>query len=191
MEAPGSPGPVTCLREVPGPQAGSGHPAVQGPLLHSKNKGQNPTSFCLLEALQNQLFTDTLQINPAPVPVNLRTEGHPSTPEERLSHFIFPVTKSENNVKVLNGARRGRDGVSSSQRVTDAAILEARHASRKLKLLTFNVGKVTGAPGIASYRVSGHIPEFLFLLLPFSETATDPTTTKSTRTLESKPTGAL
>ena len=29
------------------------------------------------------------------------------------------------------------------------------------------------------------------LSLPFSETATDPTTTKSTRTLESKPTGLL
>lgn len=34
-------------------------------------------------------------------------------------------------------------------------------------------------------------PDFLLPILPFSETATDPTTTRSTRTLESRPTGTL
>lgn len=47
------------------------------------------------------------------------------------------------------------------------------------------------AGGTVSCRVRGLVREFLFLILPFSETATDPTTTKSTRTLESKPTGTL
>ena len=58
------------------PQAGSGHPAPSRRLLlHNKKELQNPTFLHLLEALQNQLFTDALQINSAPVPVNLRTEG--------------------------------------------------------------------------------------------------------------------
>lgn len=34
-------------------------------------------------------------------------------------------------------------------------------------------------------------PEALLSVLPFSETATEPTTTKSTRSLDSKPTGVL
>lgn len=57
------------------PQAGSGHPTLTMRLsLHKTKEVQNPVFLRLLEALQHQLFTDTLQINPAPVPVNLRTE---------------------------------------------------------------------------------------------------------------------
>lgn len=70
---------------------------------------------------------------------------------------------------------------------------EARHASRKLKLLTVNISKATGG-ALGEQQAAESVvtsQEFLFLILPFSETATDPTTTKSTRTLESKPTGVL
>lgn len=69
------PGSQACGEKPQAPQAGSGHPALtRRLLLHKKKEVQNPTFLHLLEALQNQLFTDTLQINPAPVPVNLRTE---------------------------------------------------------------------------------------------------------------------
>lgn len=47
--------------------------------------------------------------------------------------------KSEKAVKVLSGAESGRDRVNSSKRVIDAVVMQARHASRKLKSLTINV----------------------------------------------------
>lgn len=45
--------------------------------------------FHTLEALQNQLFTDILQINSAPVPVNLRTEEQSFTTWRQIISLYF------------------------------------------------------------------------------------------------------
>lgn len=61
---------------------------------------------------------------------------------------------------------------------------------QRLKFLTVAAQKPSRAGG---KQAAGQVValEFLFVILPFSETATEPTTTKSTRTLASKPTGTL
>ena len=107
---PRCPGSQACREKPQAPQAGSGHPALtRRLLLHKKKEVQNPAFLHLLEALQNQLFTDTLQINPAPVPVNLRTEEifHHLKRDDLMSFLL--LRKSGNAVKVLSGDKSGRD----------------------------------------------------------------------------------
>lgn len=103
---------------------------------------------------------------------------------------MLPAKKGENAVKVPSEAKGGRDGVNCLNRTTDATVSEAMPTPRKLTSLTVT-WKTNSKVIDSKLQVRGGIPEFLCVILPFSETATDPTTTKSTRTLESKPTGVL